>query len=81
MQKQLITILLYTNLCEANGANEKVSAGKFRKDIQTLLNQGYTSVRLSDLTLNNEALPQKSFCIVLSGGYASHYEIAFPRCV
>ena len=78
MKKQIVSILLYTNLCETNGANEKVSAGKFRKDIQTLLNQGYTSVRLSDLTLNNEALPQKSFCIVLSGGYVSHYEIAFP---
>ena len=79
----LCPILIYESFTNdkaiAKGAN--VYIDKFRDDLNTLLDNGYISLSLSDVLKHKSEktpLPDKSFCVVLSGGYEGQYKYAFP---
>ena len=76
MKRLFPPILLYTNFGRDTDSCDDVSADKFKSDIQTLLDRGYFSVSLVNMSSCSEK--EKMFCIVLCGGYSNHYEVAFP---
>lgn len=54
------------------------TASKFRRDIETLLNSGYSSASLQEVFNQEYYDTQKKFCIVFQGGYENNYILAFP---
>lgn len=78
----------YPNLLYSNFTNKKEDAkeatihiDKFRNDLKILVNSGYNIISLSDVALTIERgarIPEQSICLVLFGGYRSHYDLAFP---
>ena len=76
MKTTTATILSYVSFAHKSGSYATVSEDKFKKDIQTLIENGYSSISLSDLTVRSEK--EKVFCILLHGGYSNHYKVAFP---
>lgn len=69
-------VLSYISFTRGSGSCATVSADKFKRDVQTLIGNGYSSASLADLKKHPKK--EKMFCILLYGGYSNHYEIAFP---
>ena len=80
----IVPILMYHNLVEEyplETAGANITPELFEKHIQTLLNQGYTPVSLSDyyaFVIGNKTLPDNPIVITFDDGYLSNYEVAFP---
>ena len=80
----IVPILMYHNIVEnypeyTAGAN--ITPELFEKHIETLLNQGYNPVKMSDyysFMLGSKSLPDNPIIITFDDGYLSNYEIAFP---
>lgn len=80
----IVPILMYHNLVEEyplETAGANITPELFEKHIQTLLNQGYNPVSLSDyyaFVIGNKTLPDNPIVITFDDGYLSNYEVAFP---
>lgn len=88
MDNKLVT-LLYHDLAE-DGAqlsseaymkDRTVSLGRFREQMQYLVDQGYHSLTMEeyfDALDGNKTLPEKCVLITFDDGLRSHYELAYP---
>ena len=80
----IVPILMYHNIVEnypEETAGANITPELFEKHIETLLNQGYNPVSMSDyysFMLGNKSLPDNPIIITFDDGYLSNYEIAFP---
>ena len=72
-------VLMYHHLVEdPSECNDwRLTADRFRSDLQWLQDHGYTSVLPSDL-VSGHGLPKKAVMITFDDGYASNYKLAFP---
>jgi peptidoglycan/xylan/chitin deacetylase (PgdA/CDA1 family) len=82
-----VPILMYHYISEPPEDADKyrldlsVSPSDFREQMQFLVDNGYQSVSLTDLSLaitNKQQLPEKPVILTLDDGYLDNYEIAFP---
>ena len=76
MKRIIYPILSYMSFSKDSGDGVTVSSDKFKRDLQTLIDNCYSSVSLTDLNSCSEH--EKAFCVILYGGYSNHYDIAFP---
>ncbi|MFP4456994.1 MAG: hypothetical protein ACLFPS_04985 [Clostridia bacterium] len=75
-------VLMYHLLAERNFTNAVVSPEKFKNNMQTLKDNNYTFILLTDLYkyLNGEniTLPEKPIIITFDDNYSSVYKYAYP---
>lgn len=58
-----------------------VSIDKFERDIKELLDAGYASLPLKEISEAKKTgadISSKNFCVVFQGGYEDNYSLAFP---
>jgi peptidoglycan/xylan/chitin deacetylase (PgdA/CDA1 family) len=78
---QIVPILCYHRFGKSCKSNLCISERTFAKQLEYLKNNGYHTIRLSDLMefLNYKtAIPSKSVVITLDDGYRSIFEFAYP---
>jgi peptidoglycan/xylan/chitin deacetylase (PgdA/CDA1 family) len=76
-----IPILMYHHIDDEPSTVSVVTPDKFKEDVLTLLENGYTPVFLTDLIAyleGNLDLPDRPVIITFDDGYRSNYEYAFP---
>lgn len=77
-----LPILMYHHLAEEGPYNTMtVSPDSFRKDMEWLRDQGFTSLLPSDLVkiaAGEMEMPEKPVMVSFDDGYNSNYELAFP---
>ena len=58
-----------------------VSIDKFERDIKEMLDAGYASLSLKEISEAKKTgadISSKNFCVVFQGGYEDNYSVAFP---
>lgn len=78
-----IPILEYSSVVanELDDMSNCTSAAKFERDLRELKMNGYESLSLHDyiaIRQGEKSCPEKSFVLVLIGGYEDNYTVAFP---
>lgn len=78
-----IPILMYHEISTAPTSwnHGTISPDKFRSDLKTLADHGYTPIFFSDVDLartGKQALPDKPVLITFDDGYFCNYEFAYP---
>ncbi|MDD6189924.1 MAG: polysaccharide deacetylase family protein [Clostridiales bacterium] len=72
-------VLMYHDFVEDNTECDPwtTTVSSFRKDLQWLVDNGYSFVLPSELVAGKE-LPEKAVMLTMDDGYTSNYEIAYP---
>ena len=77
-----VPILMYHRISENPGSNNLiVTPQRFRQDMETLRDYGYTPLWAKDLVAirnGSEAMPDKPVMITFDDGYQDNYDYAYP---
>ncbi len=76
-----VPVLTYHHIDDDEGNNASISAQRFEKHMDALVEAGYTAISLSELTAyvdSDAPLPEKPVVITFDDGYLSNYEYAYP---